>query len=228
MFSTDEAFMDMTHSHTINIANDADISLHNEDVFSSGGEKTVMFTTGDASMDMTLSRSFNVSLPTGRNMDLSVEKRNVTSSVPRLDPGFEDFLASLSIPGGPSSLTATESNSSLAHIKTQKAVVDKENQIPPSVLATLNTSRRAMESSYGSVRCPEADVSMDMTEAQTGCILGFTSEDDPFQCLLPTQGMLAQYDPRVSQTTEMMKTKQQQSNEMLGFFEPKGTEVFIN
>ncbi|XP_071323973.1 outer kinetochore KNL1 complex subunit KNL1 isoform X2 [Trachinotus anak] len=233
MFSTDDAFMDMTHSHTINIASDAgiaDISLQNYDILPTGGEKTVMFTADDASMDMTLSRTLNmtnvsVSLPTGRNMDLSVEKRNMSSSVPSLDPGFENFLASLSKPSGPSSLATAEINSSLAHSKTQKADVDKENQMPTSVSAmmkkSLNTSRKTGESSYGSALCPEVDVSMDMTEAQTGRILGFTDADDPFQCLFPTQDMYAHSDKKVSQTTEVMKTQQQQSSKKLGYSEPK-------
>ncbi|XP_023270916.1 kinetochore scaffold 1 isoform X2 [Seriola lalandi dorsalis] len=221
MFSTDEAFMDMTHSHTINIASDAtiaDISLQNYDALPTGGEKTVMFTAGDASMDMTLSRTFNmtnvsVSLPTGRNMDLS-------SSVPGLDPGFENFLASLSKPSA-----TVETNNSLANIKTQKAVVDKENQVPPSVSAmrkkSQNASMRTGESSDGSVLCPEVNVSMDMTEAQTGRILGVTDDDDPFQCLFPTEDMYAHSKKRVSQTTEMMKTKQLQSSKTLGYSDPK-------
>ncbi|KAG7222700.1 hypothetical protein INR49_026309 [Caranx melampygus] len=74
----------------------------------------------------------------------------------------------------------------------------------------------------------KADVSMDMTEAQTGRILGFTNEDDPFQCLLPPQGMYAQSDIRVSQTTEMMKTKHQQSSETPGYSEPKGVAPLKN
>ncbi|XP_039981472.1 uncharacterized protein knl1 isoform X2 [Xiphias gladius] len=234
MFSTDHAFMDMTHSHTINIASDAellaDISLQNYDILPTGGEKTVMFNADDPSMDMTLSHTVNVtngsvSLPTGRNMDLSVERRNMSSSVPSLDPGFENFLASLSKPSGPSSLATVETNSSLDRIKTQKADVDKENQVPTSLSAMMeksaNKSRKTGELSNGSVLCPEVDVSMNMTEALTGRILGVTDDDNLFQCLFPTHEMYAHSDKRVSQTTEMKKTKQQQSSEFLGYSDPK-------
>ncbi|XP_044025456.1 kinetochore scaffold 1 isoform X2 [Siniperca chuatsi] len=248
MFSTDDAFMDMTHSHTINIAGDADlladISLQNYNILPSSGEKTVMFTADDGSMDMTLSHTLNMlsgstSLPTSRNMDLSVEKGNISSSVPCLDPGFENFLASLSKPGGPSvnpvitrmtpptGGSSEETNGSLAQIKTQRADVDKENQAPTSVSAvmekSLNTSRKIGESSYGSALYPEGDLSMGMTEAQTGRIQGFTDDDDddddPFQCLFPTQEMYSHLDNRVSQTAQ--KTKQQQSSKPLASFNPK-------
>ncbi|XP_040921109.1 uncharacterized protein knl1 isoform X2 [Toxotes jaculatrix] len=232
MFSTDDAFMDMTHSHTINIVNDAemleDISLQNYHVLPTGGEKTVMFTADDGSMDMTLSHTVNMtngsaSLPSGRNMDLSTEKRNISSTVPSLDPGFENFLASLSKPSGSSSLATVEKTSCLAHVKTQQTDVNKENQVPTSVSAkmekSLNTSRKTGESSYGSVLHPEP--STNMTEAQTGRTVGFTDENDPFQCLFPTQDMYAHSDKRVSQTVETMKTKKQQSSKTLGHSDPK-------
>ncbi|XP_029352178.1 kinetochore scaffold 1 [Echeneis naucrates] len=236
IFSTDDAFMDVTHSHTINIASDAsiaDISLRNFDVLPTGGEKAVMFAAGDASMDTPLSRTINmtkvsVSLPTGRNVESSVEKRNLASSIPSLDPGFGNFLASLSKPSGPTSSATTETNRTTGHIKTQNADLDKENQIPSQVSAmtkkSLNTSGRTRESFHGSVLCPEVDVSMDMTEAQTGLILGHTDDDDdPFRCLFPTQDMYAHSERRASETTEVLKTKQQQSDKMLGYSEPKGT-----
>ncbi|XP_070782456.1 outer kinetochore KNL1 complex subunit KNL1 [Enoplosus armatus] len=59
---------------------------------------------------------------------------------------------------------------------------------------------------------------MDMTEAQTGRIQGFTDDDDDddaFQCLFPTQEMYSHFDntPRVSQTAE--KNKRQQSSKTL-------------
>lgn len=217
MFSTDDAFMDMTHCHTINIANDAelltDISLQNG-VLPTCGEKTVMFTADDGSMDMTLSRTLNmtsgsVSLPAGRNMDLSIEK--ISSTVPCLDPEFENFLASLSKPSGPSinpvitrmappaghSFEAT--NGSLAQVKTQRADVDKENQAPTSVSAvmekSLTTSRRTGDSSLGSALYPEDD------------------DDDAFQCLFPTQEMYS---------LAAKATKQQQSSKTLASFNPKG------
>ncbi|XP_028460214.1 uncharacterized protein knl1 [Perca flavescens] len=206
MFSADDEFMDMTHSHTINIAGDAellaDISLQNYDPLPSRREKTEMFTVNNASM-----------------------ARNICSSVPSLDPEFEKFLASHSKQSGPSSspvITRTkpasgasseEANRSLAQIKTQRADVDKENQAPSSVSAVVeksfNTSRKIGELSYGTALCPEDDLSMDMTKAQTESMLGFT-DDDPFQCLFPTQEMYSRFDNRVSQKAE--KTKQPSFN----------------
>lgn len=125
MFSTDDAFMDMTHCHTINIASDgellADASLQDHDALPTRGEKTVMFTADDGSMDMTQSHTVNItrgSLPSSRN---------ISSSVPSFDPGFQSLLAGLSKPGGPCS---AETNCSLVQGKTQRADVDKENQAP--------------------------------------------------------------------------------------------------
>ncbi|XP_035535175.1 kinetochore scaffold 1 [Morone saxatilis] len=214
MFSTDDAFMDMTHCHTININNDADlladISLQNHDVLPTSREKTVMFTADDGSMDMTLSHTVNmpnmsVLLTTSRNMDLCAEKRNTPS---------------MRLPAGASS---EETSGSLAQIKTLRADVDKENQAPTSLSAvmakSLNTSRMIGESSNRSALYPKDDVSMDMTEALTGRIQGFTDDDDPFQCLFPTQEMYSHLDNKVSQTAE--KTKRQQSSKMLASFNPK-------
>ncbi|XP_034435998.1 uncharacterized protein knl1 isoform X1 [Hippoglossus hippoglossus] len=201
VFSTDDAFMDMTHSQTMIVASYADTSLQVDDALPSGGEKKGMFTADDASMDMSL-------LP-ARKKDLSVEKRNVSSSVSSLDQGFESFLASLSKPGGPSSLATVDTNISVAHMKTRKANVDKENLLPASVSAvmekSLNKPRKAEESSYG--LGPDVDVSMNLTEVQTGRILSVADDDNPFQCLFPTQDMYAHCDKRESQTAEVMMTK---------------------
>ncbi|XP_068564539.1 kinetochore scaffold 1 [Cebidichthys violaceus] len=220
MFSTDDAFLDMTHSHTINIANDAalvaDISLQNYDSLPARGENRVKLTASDGAMDMSLSHNANtgtVSVPTSRNMDLRVEKRNKSSPAPTLDAGFENFLSSLSKPSDPGVITtlapaasSERTNCSTARIKTQRADVDKENQAPTSVSAvmekSLNSSKKIGAFSHGSALCPEEDLSMDMTEAQTGRILGLTDDEDPFQCLFPTQEMYSHHDSRVSQTKE--------------------------
>ncbi|AWP20304.1 putative protein CASC5 [Scophthalmus maximus] len=207
VFSTDDAFMDMTHSHSINFATYADISLHNCDALPTGREKTVVFAADDASMDLTLNHTINTA-----NKDLSVEKRNVSSSVPSVDPGFENFLASLFKPGGPHSSSTAETSSSLAHIKTQKTErVDKENWLPTSVSAAMDKSvgefRKTGQSSHGSALCPEEDVSMNLTEVHTGRILGVNEDENPFHFLFPTQDMYAQADKRLSQTAEMGKSK---------------------
>ncbi|XP_067337500.1 kinetochore scaffold 1 isoform X2 [Channa argus] len=154
MFSTDDAFMDMTHSHTINIASDADICLQDYELLPSNRERPM-----------------------------------------------------------------------IKMIKTQMTDLEKENQLPTSASVLLdksNTSKKVGEFPYGSAHCPEGDVSMDITEAQTGHILGPTDEDDPFQCLFPTQEMYSQFDNRVTQTTEI-KSKQQQSSKTPSSSNPKAT-----
>uniref|UniRef100_A0A3Q3KAG7 Knl1 C-terminal RWD domain-containing protein n=1 Tax=Monopterus albus TaxID=43700 RepID=A0A3Q3KAG7_MONAL len=245
MFSADDVFLDLTHSHTINIATDAellaDIPHQNDDVLPTDGEK-LMFTADNRSMDVTRSHTVNMTsgsvlLPTGRKMDISVEKKNVSSLLPCLDPEFANFIASLSKPCDPSiNLMVTkvtpacseETNSSLAPVKTKRPDVDKENQVPTFIMRkSLNRSRKTGDSSYGSALCSDDGVSKDVTEAQTGHILGSTDDDDyddddPFQCLFPTQEMYSQYGKRVSQTAEMLKAKQQQCSKTLVSSDHKG------
>ncbi|XP_068433353.1 kinetochore scaffold 1 [Clinocottus analis] len=234
MFSSDDAFMDMTHCHTINIAYDPDISLQNYDY--TRGEKRVMHTANNGAINMTPSHNENigsVSVPTSINMDLKVEKRTISSSAHTLDPGFENFLASLSKPRDPrvnpviTTMTPTASteraNCSVGQIKTHRADVGKENQAPTLVSAvmekSLGTSRKIGELSYGNALCPEEDLSMDMTEAQTGHIVASSEDDDPFQCLFPTQEMYSRLDSRMSLTKE--KTKQQQISKPQASLNPK-------
>lgn len=245
MFSTDDAFMDMTNCHTINIANEsvlpADICLQNYDVLPSSREIIVMSTADSRSMDNTQSRTVSMtseseSLPSGINMDMSIEKKTLSSSLPCLDPEFENFLESLSKSSfplanpvttkmTPAGTSSEVKNCSLAQIKPQMNDVDKENQVPASASFALDKSSissKICEPSYRSALCPEDDMSMDITEAQTGCIQG--SDDDFFQCLFPTQEMYSQSDKRVSQTSEV-KSKEQQSGNMLSSPEAKGMEV---
>ncbi|XP_059212452.1 uncharacterized protein knl1 [Centropristis striata] len=230
MFS-DDAFMDMTQSQTINIASDAelfaDISLHNHDTLSTRGEKSVMFTANDGSMDTTLCHTANttsrsVSLPASRNVDFSGEKINISSSVASLDPGFSDFLASLSKasvpsvnPGvtrmrPPAGASSEASNGSLPQVKTHKADVDKENKAPPSIFAVmekpLNASRKTGDQSFGSALWPEDDVNMGDDD----------DDDDPFQGFFSSKEM---YSKRVSKTAE--KTKQQISKTPTSSSNPK-------
>ncbi|XP_053301738.1 uncharacterized protein knl1 [Pleuronectes platessa] len=200
MFSTDDAFMDMTHSQTMNVSSYADTSLAVCDALPAGEEKKWMFTADDASMD--------VSLLPARKKDLSVEKRDIPSSVSSLDHGFENFLASLSKPGGPSSLATVDTNISVAQVKTRKANVDKENLLPASISAvmeSLNKPRKAEESSCG--LGPDVDVSMNLTEVQTGRVLSVAVDDNPFQCLFPTQDMYALSDEGESQTAKVTMIK---------------------
>uniref|UniRef100_A0AAZ1XGR1 Knl1 C-terminal RWD domain-containing protein n=1 Tax=Oreochromis aureus TaxID=47969 RepID=A0AAZ1XGR1_OREAU len=218
MFSTEDAAMDMTQSHTINIAADIpeDIPLDNYDIFPVLGENRLI---DDKATVLPLS--------TGRNVDVS-------TSLSCLDPGFENFLASLSKPSGqstnavnitmtlPAEPSSEETKGSLVQIKTQRPNLDKENQVPVSVSAlmekTPHNTRKTGESSYRSALCPEDDVSMDMTEAQTGRILGVCDDDDnPFQCLFPTQDMYTH-----------SQMKRQQSSKASGLTNPKDKVSLIN
>lgn len=196
MFSSEEAVMDMTQSHTINIGLEVpeDVPPENADI------------------------STTPSVSTGRNVAVS-------AALPCLDPAFENFLASLSkpsvqstnvrltLPAGPSS---EETNRSFAQVKTQRADLDKENQVPVCVSAlmekSLNNTRKIRESSYRSARCPEDDVSMDMTGVQAGRILGVCGDDDnPFPWFFPTQDMHVH-----------SQKKLQQSSVTSGLTDPKG------
>lgn len=183
MFSTDDAFMDITHGQTINIANNAelgaDISLPNYDGFPAGV------------MDRTLS-SRPTSLPG-----------------PCLDPGFENFLASLFKPSGPS--VNPPGLFSVPQIKTQRAGLDKENQAPsPGPAArgqSLITLRKTDQPSpRGETLCPQSDVSMDMTETETGRIQGLQGQETP---------------PHLDRVTAEETNRQQSSG-------PKGTELTIS
>lgn len=77
------------------------------------------------------------------------------------------------------------------------------------------------DSSNGETVCPEDDVSMDMTEAQTGRILGITGADDPLQCLFLTQDMY----PQSGHLKKAEIPSRQQHSEALGSCNRKGMET---
>lgn len=97
-------------------------------------------------------------------------------SEPLFELDFENFLASLSKPSSSDRMAAPETTSP-THVD------DKENQVPNST----RSSRRVLEA---------LSVQVDLTEGTLG---GGHEEDDPFQCLFPTQDMYAQRDRRSSQ-----------------------------
>lgn len=187
MFSPEDASMDMTHSQTINIANDAellaDISLQNNEILPTNREGTMIFTADNGSMDMTLSHTGNISsmpgfLPT--SLDLNAEKKSIPSSVPCLDPEFENFLASVFKPSGSSSNlentrvtspagASSEQANNLTQIKTPNS--NKENQSPAFVAAvvekSLNASKKIDQSS-GNIFWTKNNATMDMTKAGAG------------------------------------------------------------
>ncbi|XP_010791246.1 uncharacterized protein, partial [Notothenia coriiceps] len=227
---SDNEFMDMTQSQTIIIASDAEllesIPHQNHDVLPARGEKPFMFGARDASRDMT--PSVPALLPTSMNLNSTVEKSNISSAMPLLHPGYENVCFSkisgpsvnpLTTRTTPAAGTSSEKGSiSMAQMKT--VCVDEENRVPTSAVKnkSLNTSRKIGDLSYGSAISPQDDLSMDMTEAQTGRILRST-DDDPFQCLFPTQEMYSQHENRAPQTAG--KTKQQPISKTPASFNPK-------
>lgn len=153
MFSAGDEFMDMTQSHTVNIASGSLApSIHNRTC-----GKT------DSTSSLAERQSETRELP--------------GSSAKGLDSGFKNFLSSLSksapVGNSGSALTvppttalskeAVDTNSCLSQPKTD------------ACKQSLNTTR-----SFGGLLnggAPENDVSMDMTEAQTGHIIGWDEGD---------------------------------------------------
>ncbi|XP_068610194.1 uncharacterized protein knl1 [Brachionichthys hirsutus] len=221
MFSTDDGFMDMTH-----IANDKEIrSLQNYDTLPNRGAKSMMFTASNTSPSRTANIGRSVSLP--RSKDLKVEKSNTNSLVPPVLPDFENFLARLFKPGGPSvnpttlpaGASAEGSNGSSARINTHEADVDKENQ-PLTFLSarterSINPSGKVGGPSSGSAFCPKEDTVMDMTESQTGLIQGFTNDGAPLHSLYPT--LDASYRPGNRLSQPAVKATQQRQSHTVSF-----------
>lgn len=243
MFCTEDAFMDMTHSQTINIANGsealADISLQNYEIIPTSREKTVMFTADDGCMDMTQSHTVNIasgqgSLPTSRSIDLNTEMRNVPSSVSSLDPGFENFLSSLFKTSGasvnpgitrmtsPDVASSEQTNPCLAQNKTQRVDVDKENQVPTSVptvmVKSLNTHTKNDQSSFGNLFHPKSDVG---TDATLGHVANITSGSGS----LPTSKSLDLNAARRSISSSLPCLDPEFETFLASLFKPSGPRV---
>ncbi|XP_071368715.1 outer kinetochore KNL1 complex subunit KNL1 [Centroberyx affinis] len=232
MFAADDASMDVTHSHTIIIDND---SKSNAVLPDQNCDPLPTCRNMDFSFSMERKKGETCGPP-----------RNIPSSVHGLDPEFENFLASLSKLSGPRGGTpvmtkvvptaapspqeTVDTNGFLAQLKTQRAAVDKENEAPAFMSTMmekpLNKTRKKRESSNRSVVYPEDDVSMDMTEAHTGNIVGNISMNEPLKCLFPTQ-QLYPHSGHLK-TTEM--TLRQQNSEALGYTSsnPNGMEIIKN
>ncbi|CAN9507954.1 unnamed protein product [Ophioblennius macclurei] len=207
VFSAHESSMDMTQSHTINIAADEDRSFHNDDPFptfpvnSLSADKTHNLSGGVAGLG-------SVSLFPGRKLDVS-------ASLQSLDTEFENFLASLSKPADPSLDAAVargmpplgpSSEDKNRPIAQRNSVdVDEEKQTPPFVPITTGKTGRKSAGLY-----PEDEAA----EAQTG-----DDAADPFNWLFPSEDMYANHGRRVSQSSERVKTAQQQSRKSVGLLD---------
>ncbi|KAM8832618.1 uncharacterized protein knl1 isoform 2-T2 [Spinachia spinachia] len=230
VFSTDDAFLDMTQSHTINIDAGlvADISFPNYDSLPARGRRRGTLTASDGTTDFP-----------ARNMDAGAQKGNI-SSAPILDPEFQKFLASFSKPSEASvypvippmtpAASSGRTKRSMAQGNTQTADVDKENQALTSVSFVMEESHRTARKSgglaHGRVIRPEDDVSTGLNRAQAGGTLGFAEDEDAFQCLFPTQEMYSQLENRAPHTEE--ETHQQQIVEPPASHNPEGMTSLRN
>lgn len=210
MFSTEDAFMDMTHSQTINISRNAeyltDMSLQSCDMFPTKAIK-VLFDSDNGAVGVTPKNTESMlfgstPLPTSRSSDPNSDIRSICSTVPSLDPGFENFLAGLFNSNGPPSKNAEVTKAGTSSEETQKTVVDKENQAPQSVRAmmdgSLNASRKMDTSLYGSVTTEAVHV--------------FPDDDC---CLFPTKEVFPPFGP----------TSQLKSDRRAASFPTRGTAI---
>lgn len=174
MFSTEDAFMDMTHSQTVNISRNAeyltDTSLQSCDMFPTKEMKVFDSDIGAVGLTPKTTESMlfgSTPLPASRSSDPNPAIRSICSTVPSLDPGFENFLAGLFKSNGPPSKNAEFTIAGTSSEETQETEVDKENQAPQSVRAvmegSLNASRKMDTSLYGSMTTevfPDDDCSL--------------------------------------------------------------------
>ena len=165
-----------------------------------GRENTMMFTADNDLMDITRSHTVNIA-----SDSVAPAKMSAISS----DSQFSDFLANLSKPSDLSGNSNTSrmkpsaaqsfkkqvnTDHCLSHVSqcydTLKSEVGKEKHL-------FNRSRSAgepFEDPKSGIITAECDVSMDMTEVQTGRTISLTGSDDPFQFLLPSQDMHPLYE----------------------------------
>ncbi|XP_031717532.1 kinetochore scaffold 1 isoform X2 [Anarrhichthys ocellatus] len=164
------------------------------------GEKTVRFTAEDAAMDMTQGLSVHIASNLLSDALLPVKKQDGqprNRSAHSLNPSFTTSLSKTSGPSGEPVITR--------------------------MTPTAAQSSDIGDSSNGGTVCPEEDVSMDMTGAQTGRIRGLTGSDDPFQFLSPTQEMY----PQSGSVKKQEMTSGQQHNEVLGSSNHTGLDTSL-
>lgn len=183
-----------------------------------------MFSAGDEFMDMTQSQTVNITMgPLApatqnqtygkmRNNSTQEEKQQETFPMPSAncsDVGFKDFLASLSKTSVP------RSNPDIAKMATSTSTFLKESGDKKGSLPKFKTDVSKdkgtfnMATSFGGAFCPEDDVSMDMTEAQTGLIVGW-DDDEVFP---PSEN-----HRKAEHTSEQKILKAAQSSNVAGTF----------
>lgn len=141
MFSAEDALMDMTHGQTINITHNAelltDMSIRSHDI-SPAKEINIFFDADNGVMGVTSKNT--APLPTSQSMGPNSDITSTSSTVPSLDPGFEDFLVGIFKSDGPHSKTTEVTVADRSSQETQKAEVDEKNQAPQSVEAVMERS----------------------------------------------------------------------------------------
>ncbi|XP_061610555.1 kinetochore scaffold 1 isoform X3 [Phyllopteryx taeniolatus] len=219
MYCEDDGFMEMTQSHTINIANNegclVDSPQKNRTTLLSCGKKTVMSSADSKSLDMSLRYNANVARGLQAPSAGRVTDFRVTSSLPSFDPSFNNLLCSLSESHGSNvKLSEATLETNMSQIKTQKVDVNKENQTPTSVYSEMGKSPN-------NARNIGLSQDMDLTVTHTSHITGLTDDaDDPFQCLFPTQEMYSQSDTAL-QAIHNTKTLQKQTGMTPGSYNTK-------
>lgn len=209
MFSTDDAFMDMTQSQTINIANNAelltDTSLWSNDVFPDK-EINMFFDADNGAMRVTPKNT--APLPARGSTGPDSDMTSRSSTVPSLDLGFEDFLAGIFKSNNPHSKTTEVTVAGGSSEETQKAEGDEENQVPQSVRAvmegSLNASRKMDTPLYGRL----------MTES-------VKVVPDDARSLFPSK----EFFPRFDHTSQL---KQQQSRGNVASLPTEGTTISVS
>lgn len=254
MSDADDACMDMTKSHTVNIVGGSESQSvrSQKNVFlPTCGEKTMMFTANDASMDITRCHTVNIAtdsvsrsvlprqnasiLSTCGNMDLAVKRKGVqpknsSSLAHGKDLGFKNFFTNFS---KPSSLSVAATKVATAapspqETDTNDSQLGKQNADVVHDVEALSFVSTVIEKPVSETNingesnvCPEDDVSMDMTAAQTGHIMTQTCTDEPSQCISRSHGMSLHSDNLKTTTT----ASPQQSSEALGSRNNNGAEL---
>lgn len=133
--------MDMTHSQTINITNNAelltDMSIQSNDVFPTK-ENNGFFDADNAAMGVTSKET--PPLPTSRSTGPMSDITSKSSTGTGVDPGFENFLAGLFKSSDPHSKPTEVTVAGISSEQTQTAELVKENQAPSLVRPVMEGS----------------------------------------------------------------------------------------
>ncbi|XP_077367327.1 uncharacterized protein knl1 isoform X2 [Festucalex cinctus] len=213
MYSEDDGLMEMTQSHTINIADSEDYLT-----YAAQKKKTAMSSADSKSVNTSLCDNTNITREFQMACAGKVTGSRVMSSVPSVDPSFNLLCSRSKSSGLNLKFYGTTLETTMSQMKIQKIDVDKENQastLLSSEMGKSTTNSRSIGPSQ------DDDGKMDRTVAHT--VAGLTDDaDDPFRCLFPQQEMYSQPDT-ASQARRNPKALQEQTTITLGSLNTKGT-----